>query len=211
VSQDLVPSHNTLAHLLRACGVLPVLRSASAAQAGTHVEALAAAGLPVIELTTSTPDWPAALAAVGRDHPDLHIGLGTVRNPDDARRACDAGARFLVTPWPAPAVRLTAAELGLPLIEGGFTPGEVAGAAHRGIAKVFPAHLGGPDYLRSLLPVLPGALLVPTGGIELDDVPQWLAAGALAVGVGSGLLRALEADPAGTADRLARIAPRTPA
>jgi 2-dehydro-3-deoxyphosphogluconate aldolase / (4S)-4-hydroxy-2-oxoglutarate aldolase len=205
VSQDLVPSHDTLAELLRGSGVLPVLRSASAAQAREHVDTLVGAGLPVVELTTSTPDWPTALAAARADHPDLHLGLGTVRSPEDARRARDVGARFLVTPWPAPAVRLTAAEVGLPLIEGGFTPGEIAGAVHRGIAKVFPAHVGGPAYLRSLLPVLPGALLVPTGGIGLDDVPEWLLAGALAVGVGGDLLRALDRDPSGTAERLAKV------
>jgi 2-dehydro-3-deoxyphosphogluconate aldolase/(4S)-4-hydroxy-2-oxoglutarate aldolase len=211
VSQDLVPPHDHLAGLLRGSGVLPVLRSASAAQARAHIETLVGAGLPVVELTTSTPDWPAALAAAQQDHPDLHLGLGTVRSPEDARRARDAGARFLVTPWPAPAVRLTAAEVGLPLVEGGFTPGEIAAAVHRGIAKVFPAHVGGPAYLRSLLPVLPGAMLVPTGGIGLDDVPEWLDAGALAVGVGSDLLRALDRDPSGTAEQLSRIAPRTAA
>ncbi len=206
MSQDDVSSHGTLLGLLRRSGVLPVLRSASPADAREQVAALAGAGLPVVELTTSTPGWPEALAAAVRDHPELHLGLGTARDRDDVLRAAAAGARFVVTPWPAPDVRAAAAEAGLPLVEGGFTPGEVAAAVGRGMAKLFPAHVGGPSYLRSLLPVLPGAVIVPTGGIGLADVPQWLAAGAPAAGVGSDLLTALRRDPAAVADRLAEIA-----
>jgi 2-dehydro-3-deoxyphosphogluconate aldolase / (4S)-4-hydroxy-2-oxoglutarate aldolase len=210
VSQDDVLSHGTLADLLEAAGVLPVLRSPSVDAARGHVDALADAGLTVVELTTTTPDWPSALAAVARDHPRLNLGLGTVRDPDDVRRAREAGARFLVTPWPAPAVRQAAQEAGLPLVEGGFTPGEIAEATQRGIAKLFPAHVGGPSYLRSLLPVLPGARIVPTGGVGLEDVGRWREAGALAVGVGSDLLRALEADPDRVVDLLAAVTEARP-
>ncbi|MCO1660628.1 bifunctional 4-hydroxy-2-oxoglutarate aldolase/2-dehydro-3-deoxy-phosphogluconate aldolase [Pseudonocardia humida] len=205
MSRNGVLSHETLADLLRSARVLPVLRSPSPDAARAHVDALVGAGLPVVELTTTTPDWPTALAAAGHDHPGLLLGVGTVREPDDVRRAHDAGARFLVTPWPAPDVRLAAGEIGLVLVEGGLTPGEIAQASGRGIAKLFPAHVGGPEYLRSLRPVLPDARIVPTGGVGLADVAQWLDAGALAVGVGSDLLRALESDPARVAEQLAAL------
>jgi 2-dehydro-3-deoxyphosphogluconate aldolase/(4S)-4-hydroxy-2-oxoglutarate aldolase len=76
---------------------------------------------------------------------------------------------------------------GVPLIEGGLTPTEVLDASSRGIAKLFPAHVGGARYLRSLLAVAPGARIMPTGGIPLSEVGDWLAAGAVAVGVGSDL------------------------
>lgn len=66
--------------------------------------------------------------------------------------------------------------------------GEVLTAAEYGVAKLFPAHVGGVDYLRSLLAVAPDAKIVPTGGISLVDVPVWLSAGAVAVGVGRDLL-----------------------
>lgn len=69
-----------------------------------------------------------------------------------------------------------------------MTPTEVAASSAHGAAKLFPAHVGGPAYLTSLLAVMPGRRLVPTGGIALADVPAWLAAGAYAVGVGSDLL-----------------------
>ena len=206
VGQDAVPSHETLVAQLRRSAVLPVLRSATAADARSHVTTLAAAGLATVELTTTTPGWEEALGAAVREHPDLHIGLGTVRDPDDVRRARDAGARFVVTPWPAPEVRASAHRAGLPMVEGGFTPGELAAAAAGGVAKLFPAQVVGPAYLRAIRPVLPGAAVVPTGGIRLDDVPDWLAAGALTVGVGADLVRALERDPSGAAARLAEIA-----
>lgn len=78
----------------------------------------------------------------------------------------------------------------IPLIEGGLTPGEVAASSKHGAAKLFPAHVGGTDYLRSLRDVLPHASIMPTGGIKLAEVEQWLRAGAFAVGVGSDLSRA---------------------
>jgi 2-dehydro-3-deoxyphosphogluconate aldolase/(4S)-4-hydroxy-2-oxoglutarate aldolase len=76
----------------------------------------------------------------------------------------------------------------VPFVEGGLTPTEVLEAASRGAAKLFPAHVGGVRYLTSLLAVAPGAQIMPTGGIPLDEVHDWLAAGALAVGVGNDLM-----------------------
>jgi 2-dehydro-3-deoxyphosphogluconate aldolase/(4S)-4-hydroxy-2-oxoglutarate aldolase len=76
---------------------------------------------------------------------------------------------------------------GIPLLEGGFTPTEVLDAASRGIAKLFPAHVGGPRYLASILAVAPAARIMPTGGIPLDRVHAWLEVGAIAVGVGGDL------------------------
>jgi 2-dehydro-3-deoxyphosphogluconate aldolase/(4S)-4-hydroxy-2-oxoglutarate aldolase len=169
---------------LAAQRVLPVLREPDPTTAVARVGALLAAGARVIELTTSTPDWLVALADCVRLG-DALIGMGTITTADQALAAIDVGAAFLVSPYPAPAVRAVSA--GIPFVEGGFTPGEIAAAAEFGPAKVFPAHVGGPAFLRSLRAVLPAADLVPTGGIGLDDVPAYLAAGALAVGVGSGL------------------------
>ncbi|MEV5752976.1 bifunctional 4-hydroxy-2-oxoglutarate aldolase/2-dehydro-3-deoxy-phosphogluconate aldolase [Actinoallomurus sp. NPDC052308] len=185
------------AEIERAIGagrVLPVLRTPDADGAVRAADTLLAAGLTVIELTATTPGWADALAGLRRANPAAVLGAGTVTTAEDARRALDAGADFLVSPHPAEAVRAVAAETGTVFLEGGFTPGEVAAAAGRGIAKLFPAHVGGPAYLRSVLAVLPGARVVPTGGIALTDVPAYLEAGAYAVGVGSDLVKA--PDPA---------------
>ena len=191
--------------VVRRARVLPVLRAASADAALELVEPLVGAGLPVVELTSTVPGWEQAVAGARARWPRLRVGLGTVTDPDVARRALDAGADFLVSPWPVPGVRQVADAAGRPFLEGGVTPAEVAAAAGRGVAKLFPAHLGGPTYLRSLLAVLPGARIVPTGGIALDDVEHWLEAGAFAVGVGSDLSRAAAQDPEGTAQRIAAL------
>jgi 2-dehydro-3-deoxyphosphogluconate aldolase/(4S)-4-hydroxy-2-oxoglutarate aldolase len=168
--------------------VLPVVRESSAARALEVAEWLIEQGLDVIELTASTPGWQEAVGELtSRRSREIIVGVGTVRTAADADTAIACGARFLVTPCPAPAVR-EAAEAGrVPLLEGGLTPGEVLAAADRGIAKLFPAHVGGTDLLRSILALSPDARIVPTGGIRLADVPAWLEAGAYAVGIGSEL------------------------
>lgn len=164
--------------------VLPVLRSPSWEQAVDTVHALRVAGGAVVELTTSTPQWSTALEKLSGGDP---VGVGTIRSVEDARRALGSGAAFLVSPFAVDGVAEIAGEAGIPFLQGGLTPGELNRAAGGGIAKVFPAHLGGPRYLRSLAPVLPGVRLVPTGGISWDEVPAYLEAGAFAVGIGSGL------------------------
>ncbi|WP_062216574.1 bifunctional 4-hydroxy-2-oxoglutarate aldolase/2-dehydro-3-deoxy-phosphogluconate aldolase [Streptomyces sp. NBRC 109706] len=175
-----------LLNALAAQRLLPVLRSADPAAAADRTRRLLDAGCRAVELTTSTPDWAEALAALKAEGRGL-LGVGTISTAEQAESAVRAGADFLVTPFPAPAVRPVAAEAGVVLIEGGFTPGEIADAAGRGPAKVFPAHVGGPRFLSSLRAVLPDAVLIPTGGISLAEAPSYLKAGALAVGIGSGL------------------------
>lgn len=175
----------TLLDQLYGQAVLPVLRSASWEQAVDRAQALCEAGAAVVELTTSIPRWQTALERVtggGRS-----VGVGTIRSVDDARLALGSGAAFLVSPFPVAGIVEIAREAGIPFLQGGFTPAELNLAAASGIVKVFPAHLGGPRYLRSLTPVLPDVRLVPTGGIGWDEVPAYLEAGAFAVGIGSGL------------------------
>lgn len=172
--------------------VLPVLRDADTDEAVRRTTTLLAAGCRAVELTTSTPGWASAVTRTARltdshGRPAL-VGVGTVTTAGQAEAALDAGAGFLVSPHPAPEVREVAARRGAAFIEGGFTPGEIAAAVRAGgAAKVFPAHVGGPGFIRSLKAVLPAGLIVPTGGIRPAEVPDWLAAGAAAVGIGDGL------------------------
>lgn len=167
--------------------LLPVLRTDDPDAAVTSAQAAIEAGLLLVELTATTPDWARALAQLRQRHPEALIGLGTVTSASLARAAVAAGASFLVSPWPVPEVRTVTDEAGLPFLEGAFTPAEVASAGARGPVKLFPAHVGGPAYVRSLRQVLPGAVLVPTGGIRLSEVETWLESGATAVGVGRDL------------------------
>ncbi|MFE6905972.1 bifunctional 4-hydroxy-2-oxoglutarate aldolase/2-dehydro-3-deoxy-phosphogluconate aldolase [Streptomyces erythrochromogenes] len=197
--------------VLAAQRLLPVLRNTGADEAVHATTALLAAGCRAVELTTSTPEWAGAVARTAeladcRGRPAL-IGVGTVTTAAQARAALDAGAAFLVSPYPAPEVREVAARREAVFIEGGFTPAEIASAVREaGAAKVFPAHVGGPGFIRSLRAVLPDAVLVPTGGIRPGEVPDWIAAGATAVGIGSGL----PADPDALAAVFARLRPAGP-
>jgi len=180
---------------LRAQKVLPVLRLPSAAEATRAAAAMFDLGLGLVELTATTPGWEQALKDAITGAPSGGgVGLGTVTDAGIAARAIGAGARFLVSPWPVPEARAVAEDAGIVFVEGAFTPAELAAGTGRGPAKLFPAHVGGVTYLKSMLAVLPkvdGAppTIIPTGGITLPEVPDWLAAGAAAVGIGSDLLR----------------------
>ena len=173
--------------VIHAARVVPVVRRPSAAEATRMCEQLLELGSPVIELTATTPDWPSVLARLREVSPGITLGVGTVSTPETARRAVGEGAAFLVSPYPAAGVRAVAEERGVPFIEGGFTPGELAAATAVGVAKLFPASTAGTRHLKAVLDVLPGARIIPTGGIALDQVGDWLAAGAYAVGVGTDL------------------------
>jgi 2-dehydro-3-deoxyphosphogluconate aldolase/(4S)-4-hydroxy-2-oxoglutarate aldolase len=192
-------THDTLTAILRATRVVPVLRTDTRGALEDAADRLADAGLGVIELTATSPGWAPALTALAGRWPDVHFAVGTVTLPSDAERAADAGAAFLVSPRLAPGVRAVAP---VPFVEGGMTPGELAQAVSGGrVAKLFPAATGGPGHLRAVLDVLPGAAIMPTGGVRLADLDAWLAAGALCVGIGSELTR----DDGGLAERIAAL------
>lgn len=142
----------------------------------------------MLELTATTPGWEELLEGLSTELPHLLFGVGTLTTAADAERAVAAGADFLVSPHAAPEVRRVASAADVLFVEGAFSPGEVAAAAAHGPAKLFPASIGGPAYLRSLLAIIPQASIIPTGGVSVEDVPAYLAAGAFAVGVGSDLL-----------------------
>ena len=156
---------------------------------------LAAAGLPAVEVTLTTPgalDAVTALRAEG--DPACAIGVGSVRCAADVTRARGAGAQFLVTPTTSTAVLAEAWSADLPVVCGALTPTEieVAWSAGATLVKLFPASLGGPAYLREVRAPLPDVPLAPTGGVGPESVHGWAAAGAVAVGVGSALVNPTE-------------------
>ena len=184
---------------LRQARIVPVIRVGDPAAAHSLVERLLDAGLDVLELTTTIPGWEDVARALRERRPEVCLGVGTIMSAEDAERAVGVGAHFGVSPRLVPAARRVLDGAGVPFVEGGLTPTEVLAAASHGIAKLFPAHVGGVRYLSSLLAVAPEARIMPTGGIPLDEVRDWLAAGALAVGVGSDL-----SAPGDIAGRVAR-------
>lgn len=179
---------DTLLATLRATPVLAILRARTARHVGAAVRTLAEVGVSAVEVTLTTEGALEALGRVRADHPELLAGAGTVITPQDAADAVAAGAQFLVAPCVRPDTMAAAAGLGAPMIPGAFTPTEVVTAVEHGAAlvKLFPSSLG-PSYLRALRGPLPDVAFLPTGGVELDTIGAFLAAGALAVGLGSPL------------------------
>lgn len=167
--------------------VIPVARGLDSRSAQVMVGALQAGGIDVIEITVEGAGGLEAIASVSTG--DTLVGAGTVVTTSAAARAVDSGASFLVTPHFDEELLAWATARAVPLIPGAFTPTEIAAAwAHRPPAvKLFPASLGGPEYVRSLLAPYPDLVLIPTGGVDADNAAAFLSAGATAVGVGSWL------------------------
>jgi 2-dehydro-3-deoxyphosphogluconate aldolase/(4S)-4-hydroxy-2-oxoglutarate aldolase len=177
---------------LSADGLLAVVRAPDADAARRSARALVAGGLRFIELTLTTPDVLSIIEPL-RDElsPSVTIGIGTIRTAADARDAHAAGAEFLVSPHADPLVVDAMLATDLPVLPGALTPTEVAAALNAGAQaiKLFPASTVGPGHVRSLLGPFPGLMVVPTGGIGLDDLEAWFAAGVVAVGAGSELTK----------------------
>jgi 2-dehydro-3-deoxyphosphogluconate aldolase / (4S)-4-hydroxy-2-oxoglutarate aldolase len=177
-----------------------VLRAGSAAAAASAGQALVEGGVTVIEVAFTTPDAPDAIAELRAARPDALVGAGTVLDAAAAFAAVQAGARFLVSPLVSEEVLRAGHRYGVAVIPGAATPTEINAAMELGAdaVKLFPAGSLGIGYLRAVAAAMPQVPFVPTGGISAQDAPQWLGAGAMAVGVGGALTRG---DPAGITDR----------
>jgi 2-dehydro-3-deoxyphosphogluconate aldolase / (4S)-4-hydroxy-2-oxoglutarate aldolase len=175
---------------LRSRRLLAIIRGTDPGAAVRSALTLAEEGVSLIEVSLTTPD---AFGVISRARAelgaDVDVGAGTVVTAEDASRARDAGAGFVVTPAIVPGSR-AASEHGLPLLCGALSPTEVVAAVqHDAVAvKLFPASLGGARYLRALRDPFPMVPFVPVGGVDADAAREYLAAGAVAVGVGSPLL-----------------------
>lgn len=196
--------------LLTGTGVVPILRGGTGEHLPAVVDTLVANGIRVLEITTNTPGvFDAVAAARERYGDDVELGVGTVRTVAHVADAARAGARFIVCPHTDPALGVAAAEHGLAFYPGAFTATEVLTAWGAGATavKVFPASVAGPRYLKELRGPLDDIPLVPTGGVTIDLVPEYLAAGAIAVGMGGPLVGdALnDGDLAALADRAHRV------
>ena len=174
-------------------GVISVVRLDDLSSAIGLVEALVEGGLRAIEFTFTNRDAATSIQETSRELDDRAlIGAGSVLDPETARTAILAGARFVVTPT----LNLRTIELcrryGVPIVVGAFTPTEILTAWEAGasLVKVFPASVGGPSYLKDVLGPLPQVKLVPTGGVTLENAGDFIRAGAAAVALGSNLVDA---------------------
>lgn len=173
-------------------GIVPVIRVGSAALAMHAVEALITGGISVVEITMTVPDAIEVIDAVAaRFGGSALIGAGTITSADEARRAVHAGAQFIVSPGFDAEIVEAAHALDVPVMPGVLTPTEIMAATRAGAdwLKIFPCSaLGGPSYLRALRGPFPQLKMMPTGGVSLATAAEYIAAGAVALGVGSELV-----------------------
>ncbi len=155
-------------------------------------KALVAGGIRAVELTMSIPNALEAVRTIDRELGDkILLGVGTVIDDDTCRAAIDAGAKYVISPITRPSLVAAAHALDRPVMLGAYTPTEAQAAHEAGsdFVKIFPADTLGPSYIRSLLAPLPHLKIVPTGGVNLDTMEAYLAAGSAALGTGSALLK----------------------
>ena len=172
-------------------GVVAIIRMQDPGAVRGVVDALAEGGVRALEVTMSVPRAIELIAELAPTLPgNLIFGAGTVLDAETARRAAGAGAQFIVSPIFRPDVIAACHQEGVPVMPGCFTATEIYAAWEAGadIVKVFPATSVGPAYLKDIRGPLPQVKLMPTGGVSIDNVGEWLRAGAVAVGVGSALL-----------------------
>lgn len=153
--------------------------------------ALAAGGVPLLEFTLTGRGAMEAVSSVRRALGDtVTVGVGSVLHPQECNAAIDAGAQFIVTPAVRPPVISAGLNRSIPVLAGGLTPTELLTAYEAGceLVKLFPAQLGGPRYLKDVLAPMPFLKLVPTGGISPENAREYLAAGAVALGIGGNLV-----------------------
>ena len=170
--------------------IVPVVRAASVESALAMTEALVEGGIDVLEITMTVPGAIDAIREL-RGRRDVLVGAGTVLDPETAEACVLAGARFVVSPALNLETVHVCNRMGVVVAPGALTPTEVAAAHAAGgdVVKVFPCDaLGGASYLKSLKAPLPHIPLMPTGGATLATIADFLAAGAVAVGVGSALV-----------------------
>ncbi|GAA4520007.1 MULTISPECIES: bifunctional 4-hydroxy-2-oxoglutarate aldolase/2-dehydro-3-deoxy-phosphogluconate aldolase [Nonomuraea] len=175
---------------LAATRLLAIIRGSGGAAAVAAGTALLDEGVRVLEVALTTPGALDAIAAIRAAAPaGTLVGAGTVLTEADVADVAAAGAQFVVTPAVVDSIG-AAARRGLPVAAGALTPTEAYTATRMGAAavKLFPASLGGPAYLKALRDPFPHLPFVAVGGVGLAELPGFLAAGAIAAGVGGPLV-----------------------
>jgi 2-dehydro-3-deoxyphosphogluconate aldolase/(4S)-4-hydroxy-2-oxoglutarate aldolase len=203
------PARPALPDAIRNGRIVAIGRNLESSRLEGVAEALLARGVRAFEITLGSPDALAGIRAIASKYGDeLLVGAGTVLDIDAASQAQDAGARFLVMPHTDCSLVTWAAERGVPAFPGAFTPTEILEGWRAGACaiKLFPASVAGPAFVREFRGPFPDIPLVPTGGVSADTAPAYLAAGAVAVGVGSWLMGG--GDPAVVRERAGDLVKR---
>ena len=171
--------------------LVAIVRLDDLAIAADLTSALTDGGIRAIEFTLTNPDAVATIAEIRQlvgDH--VAVGAGSVITAEQVQAVADAGAQFVVSPVWKREVSSACRDLDLPFMPGAFTPTEILNAWEWGASavKVFPANHLGRRYIKDVLAPLPHLRLMPTGGVDLDNMREFLDYGAYALGIGSSLI-----------------------
>jgi 2-dehydro-3-deoxyphosphogluconate aldolase / (4S)-4-hydroxy-2-oxoglutarate aldolase len=176
---------------IESSGVVAVIRLTDASKLQGVVEALAAGGVRALEITMTVPGAIGLIEKIAPTLPkEFVVGAGTILDPETARAAILAGARFIVGPTYNEAVVRLCHRYDVAAMPGCFTPTEILTAWEAGadVVKVFPATALGPGYFKDVRGPLPQVRLMPTGGVTLANAGEWIKAGAVAIGVGTAMV-----------------------
>jgi len=171
-------------------GLVAVIRADNAEHAAHIAEACAAGGVAALEITYTVPGATGVIEHLAKEFAGkIFVGAGTVLDPETARIAILAGAQFVVSPSLNPETARLCNRYQVPHMPGAGTIAEVVAAMESGadIVKAFPGEILGPAFVKAVKGPLPQASLMPTGGVTLENVADWIKAGSVAVGVGSNL------------------------
>jgi len=155
------------------------------------IESVADSGIPIAEVTMTTPGALDVISTLARNRPELIVGAGTIADMETARRCLDAGAMFLTSTGLDLEVVEFALKQNVVVFPGALTPSEIMTAWKAGsdYVKVFPCSLlGGPSYIKALKSPFPDIRLIASGGVTERNTADFILAGAVAVGVGRDLI-----------------------
>ncbi|KHF39419.1 bifunctional 4-hydroxy-2-oxoglutarate aldolase/2-dehydro-3-deoxy-phosphogluconate aldolase [Halalkalibacter okhensis] len=180
----------TLLQEIKDSGVVAIIRGATVDTIVPISRALRDGGVKTLEITVETPKVLSLIEKVSTELTDVIVGAGTVLDPETARAAIMSGAKFVFSPTVNPETIRMTKRYGVVCISGALTPTEILTAYESGadVIKVFPANVFGPSYLKDVHGPLPHIPLMPTGGINVSNLADYIKAGAVAVGLGSALV-----------------------
>ena len=176
---------------IKEIGIIPAVRLASAEDARFAAEAIYSSGIPIVEVTMTTPGAVSLISKLTKQNSALMVGAGTVLDDETAQQCLDAGVAFLTTPGLDLEIVNFAVKHGTVVFPGAMTPGEIMAASKAGadFVKIFPcAQLGGPSYIRALKAPFPKVALIASGGVNQENASDFIRAGAVALGIGRDLI-----------------------
>ena len=172
-------------------GVVAVVRAESGEKAKRIADACMEGGVPAIELTFTVPFAHKVIEELAKEYSDgsMILGAGTVMDSETARIAILSGAQYIVSPYFDPETVRLCNRYRVPAMPGAMTIKEVVAAMEAGadVVKVFPGEAFGPKILKAIKGPVPQAKLMPTGGVDVNNVGEWIKAGACAIGAGGAL------------------------